>query len=106
MLLNLEAVEKSHVQEIELSVGKQGSGAHAIAHAVGEQGGIGLLEPALGSEDLGICPDLLVLEVLARVLHFDGWSLTHVASPGVQKDDSSLGNGNSIVDNILDRGAR
>lgn len=43
VLLDLEAVEKSHVQEIELSVGKQGSGAHAIANTVGEQGGIGLL---------------------------------------------------------------
>lgn len=34
------------------------------------------------------------------------WSLTHVASPCVQKDNGFLGNGNSIVDDIIDGGTR
>lgn len=38
----------------------------------------------------------------------DGYQvrLTHVACPGIQEEDRALGNGDSLVGDILDGGAR
>lgn len=58
VLLDVEAVEKSDEDEIELAIGQQGAGAHAISDAVGEEGGVRLFKPPLRSEDLWVGPDV------------------------------------------------
>lgn len=57
VLLDAEAVEEAGEDKIELAVGQEGASAHAISDAVGEEGGVRLLKPPLGAEDLWIGPD-------------------------------------------------
>lgn len=71
VLLNLEAVEKSHVDEVELAVGQQRASAHAVADAVCEQRRVGLLEPSLGAEDLGVGPHFRVCGVSVEYLEIE-----------------------------------
>jgi len=62
-LLNLETVEKSHVDKVQFSVGKERARAHAITDSVCEERSIGLFEPSLRTEDLGIRPDLIIYQL-------------------------------------------
>lgn len=78
VLLNLEAVEKSHVDEVELAVGQQRASAHAVADAVCEQRRVRLLEPPLGAEDLGVGPHFRVYGVLVEYLKIEAQGEVYV----------------------------
>lgn len=58
VLDNLEAVEHPQEHKVQLAVGQQRAGAHAVAQAVGKQRRIRLLEPSLWPERLGVGPDV------------------------------------------------
>ena len=60
MGLDAEAAQSPHEDQVEFTVGQQRACAHTLAHAVGEKRCIGLLEPALWSEVIWICPDIRV----------------------------------------------
>lgn len=67
VLLNLDTIEESHVEQVQFSVCKERSCTHAISNAVCEQGSFGLLEPSLGTEDAGVGPYLIIYWMLVRV---------------------------------------
>ena len=90
-LLNFETIQHPHKDEIQLAIREQAARTHPVPEAVGEERGVGLLEPALGTEGLGVgAPDLGV----------------HVAGPGVEEDDGAGGDGLAVVDDVFDGGPR
>jgi hypothetical protein len=54
--LDSKTVQQSDEDEVQFSVSKERSGTHAVAHAVREDWGIGLLNPAVRPENFWIAP--------------------------------------------------
>jgi hypothetical protein len=65
---NPKAVQGPHENQIEFSVGQQGAGTHAVAHAVGEHWCVGLLQPPLWSELFRVGPHIWIYIVTVSVL--------------------------------------
>lgn len=65
-----EAIEHAHENQVQLAVGEQGTGAHAVSHPVGEHGSIGLLEPTFWPEFFGVGPYVRICDFISACLFF------------------------------------
>ena len=68
--IDAEAAQRAHENQVQFAVGEQGACAHTVAHAVGEHGGVGLLEPAFWSEFLRVGPYFGIWGLLATFFFF------------------------------------
>ena len=60
--LDAEGAQRPHEDEVQLPRRQDMRRAHAVAQAEGEDGRVGVLDPALGPEDLWVGPELAVCD--------------------------------------------
>lgn len=100
--LDFEGIEHTDEDDIELAVGEERAGAHAVAEAVGKKWCVGVLEPAFGAEDIGVVPDGGIWGTLVRERRRKSEIRTHVTGPRVQEEYCLGGDDNSFIGDISD----